>query len=79
MENAIIEFLASLLGSFIGYLTFTRVKISAIESRMNRIEKMQEAKRTKLEELDKDIQKLNFGFDNLAAMIKVVISKLQTP
>lgn len=74
-----IEFLASLLGSFIGYLTFTRVKINAIEMRMNRIEAMQEQKTKKLEELDKDIQKLNFGFENLAAMIKIVISKLQTP
>lgn len=72
-----IEFVASLLGSFIGYLTFTRLKINNIEQRMNSIEKMQEAKRHKLEELDKDIQKLNFGFDNLAAMIKIVLTKLQ--
>lgn len=77
MENTIIEFIASLLGSFIGYLTFTRLKINAIEIRMDRIEKMQEAKRHKLDELDKDIQKLSFSFENLAAMIKIILTKLQ--
>lgn len=78
MENALVEFLASFLGSFVGYLAFTRVKLNYIEVRMQEIEVKQLTKQRKLEELDKDIQKLHFGFENLSAMIKIVLTKLQT-
>lgn len=78
MEHAIIEFVASLFGSFLGYLAFTRTKLNYLESRMKDVERSQQSKQAKLEELDKDIQKLHFGFENLSAMIKVLLTRLQS-
>lgn len=78
MENAIVEFVASLLGSFFGYLVFTRTNINFINVRLKSLEVQHEEKHRKLAELDKDIQKLYFGFDNLSGMIKTLLTKLQS-